>query len=317
MSIPIADYPRDRYGLIRRAAAQKIGITDDELGAAVKRSELVRLTRGVFMVAPPETEAQTPTVREEEYRLRCIAAATSARTGEALLSHTSAAALHGLPLLTPDRGTVHLTRRRHGGGSVRDGRHRHPGPVPAEDVVEIDGLAVTSLRRTVLDVARAGTFAQALTAVDGGLARGLTRDELTAGLAGRATGGIGTARRAVVCGNRLAESPGESWSRAQMIAGGLPVPQLQRRHTAGSKEYRVDFDWDGVLVGEFDGLVKYRGRLRPGETPNDAVIREKLREDALRNEGIAVIRWTWRTLERGEMVTLVRSWLVRTGVLSS
>ena len=205
MSIPIADYPRDRHGLIRRATAQKIGISDDDLGAAVKRAELVRLTRGVFMIAPPDAEARTPRAREERYRLACIAAATSARTGDAPLSHASAAALHGLPLLSPDRGTVHLTRRRAGGGSVRDGRHRHPGPVRDEDIVDIDGIAVTSLRRTVLDVARAGNFAQALTAVDGGLARGLKRDDLTAGLSGRATDGIRTARRAVVCGNGLAE----------------------------------------------------------------------------------------------------------------
>lgn len=317
MSIPVTDYPRDRYGLVRRAAAQKVGISDDELAAAVGRSELARLSRGVFMVVPSEPEGHSPQGRQEKYRLACIAAATSMHSGTAALSHQSAAALHGLPLLGADHERVHVTRRRSGGGSIREGRYRHAGPLSDDDVAEIDGIAVTNLRRTVLDVARAGTFAQALTAVDGGLARGLLRDELTDALAGRATDGILTARRAVLCGNALSESPGESWSRAQIIAGGLPVPRLQRRYLTGDGAYRVDFDWDGVLVGEFDGLVKYRGCLRPGEAPHDAVIREKLREDALRAQGVAVVRWVWRTLERGELVALVRSWLVRTGVLSS
>jgi hypothetical protein len=50
-------------------------------------------------------------------------------------------------------------------------------------------------------------------------------------------------------------------------------------------------------VGEFDGLVKYGRLLRPGQTPGDAVVAEKRREDRVRDEGLRVVRWTWDELE--------------------
>jgi hypothetical protein len=68
------------------------------------------------------------------------------------------------------------------------------------------------------------------------------------------------------------------------------------------------------VVGEFDGRVKYGRLLRPGQGPGDAVFEEKRREDAIRDEGWGVVRWTWgdlvvperldqrvrRALQRGE-----------------
>jgi len=51
------------------------------------------------------------------------------------------------------------------------------------------------------------------------------------------------------------------------------------------------------VVGEFDGKSKYGLWLRPGETAADAVVREKIREDALRAMGFIVIHWTWKDLE--------------------
>jgi hypothetical protein len=52
------------------------------------------------------------------------------------------------------------------------------------------------------------------------------------------------------------------------------------------------------VVGEFDGRVKYGRLLRPGQDPGDAVFEEKRREDALRAEDWAVVRWTWADVER-------------------
>lgn len=77
-----------------------------------------------------------------------------------------------------------------------------------------------------------------------------------------------------------------------MIEAGFPTPRLQHTFRTDAGDARTDFDWDGTLVGEFDGLQKYGRLLRPGETTRDALIREKRREDALRAQGIMVIRWT-------------------------
>lgn len=74
---------------------------------------------------------------------------------------------------------------------------------------------------------------------------------------------------------------------------------------------RTDYDWAGLLVGEFDGRVKYQKHLRPGESVSDAVIREKAREDALRRRNIMVVRWTWTDLEAGRVVGWIREWLAK------
>ncbi|MFT4088376.1 MAG: type IV toxin-antitoxin system AbiEi family antitoxin domain-containing protein [Gordonia sp. (in: high G+C Gram-positive bacteria)] len=326
MSVLVSEYPRDRYGLVRRSTANDIGISDDELAAAVKRADLVRLTRGVYMVAPEPvvpvdhagssaSATRAAVDPAEKYRLTCLAVATSGPKCDAPLSHQSAAALHGLPLLKPDRSRVHTVTGGADGGSRRSGRHRHSGLLADDEVVVIDGVRVTSLRRTALDVARSGSFAQALTAIDGVLARGVDRDDLAGALAGRAVAGRRLARAAVRYGDARSESVGESWSRAQMIAAGLPTPRLQVEYTVAGGRCRCDFGWDDVLVGEFDGLIKYQGVFRPNEPGHLAVVREKRREDAMRNAGLDVVRWIWADLEADRMVPLLRDRMRRCGLL--
>src|SRR5690606_25157426 len=64
---------------------------------------------------------------------------------------------------------------------------------------------------------------------------------------------------------------------------------------------RVDFFWEELgIVGEFDGMGKY-GAGDPRSTA-DSVRREKLREDAIRNLGFEVVRWTWPELFRFDVV---------------
>jgi hypothetical protein len=60
----------------------------------------------------------------------------------------------------------------------------------------------------------------------------------------------------------------------------------------------TDFAWEEhKLLGEFDGKVKYGRLLRSGEEPEDAVFREKRREDLLRETtGWGMIRLVWSDL---------------------
>nr|BFF15511.1 hypothetical protein GCM10025699_68140 [Microbacterium flavescens] len=66
----------------------------------------------------------------------------------------------------------------------------------------------------------------------------------------------------------------------------------------------VDFWWPEFgVVGEFDGEVKYRtADMLRGRTPEQVVIDEKRREDALRSmPGVrAVVRWNWADAMRAE-----------------
>jgi hypothetical protein len=115
-------------------------------------------------------------------------------------------------------------------------------------------------------------------------------------MAGRA--GVGCARRAVTFANGASESVGESRLRVAIHELGFPPPLLQElfRDEHGRPLGRVDYWWPGAnVIGEFDGLVKYRGTL--GE-PVEVLIAEKRREDRLRAlTGATVVRVTWRDLD--------------------
>jgi hypothetical protein len=51
------------------------------------------------------------------------------------------------------------------------------------------------------------------------------------------------------------------------------------------------------VVGEFDGKGKYvQAALRDGMTADEAVYREKLREDRIRALGHGFVRWRWADL---------------------
>ena len=71
-------------------------------------------------------------------------------------------------------------------------------------------------------------------------------------------------------------------------------------HTAvGQWLGRTDFWWsDHETVGEFDGKLKYGRLLKPGQDPGEVVFQEKRREDAIRDAGLTVRRWTWSDLDR-------------------
>jgi hypothetical protein len=84
-----------------------------------------------------------------------------------VVSHVSAAVMHGLPVWNVPMGRVHVTRHGAGGGRVTRGLHLHIAPLDRSEVSERDGIMVTSVARTVLDLARSVPFAQAVVVADG------------------------------------------------------------------------------------------------------------------------------------------------------
>ena len=77
-----------------------------------------------------------------------------------------------------------------------------------------------------------------------------------------------------------------------------PTPQVEVFDEFGLLFARVDFAWPRLEVFlEFDGKVKYERYLKPGETPGDAVFREKQREDEVRAiTGYGCGRLVWQDL---------------------
>lgn len=89
----------------------------------------------------------------------------------------------------------------------------------------------------------------------------------------------------------LRESPPESLSYGVFVLAGLPVPKCQVRFwVSATQEFRVDFYWPEYgLVGECDGNIKYDGTFGASE---DARVDQNVREQALRDLGLIVVRWT-------------------------
>ena len=267
------------------------GYSATELARMGRSGDLVHLRRGAWLPVPPGDEAT---------RHRMLIQATLAMVVGGVVSHASAAVLHGLP--TFDRlGQAHLTRAS-GRGKRRGYVHLHVAPLAADEVVERDGVVVTSLARTVLDLARCLPYREAVATGDAALRLGLDRAELEQllGAASRRPG-IGTARRVVGFLDGRSESVGESFSRVVLHRLGLAPSSLQLEVLDGTAALvgRCDFGWEGQrTVGEFDGRVKYGRLLRPGQDPGDVVWAEKQREDAIRDLGWQVVRWTWADLER-------------------
>lgn len=265
------------------------GWTEATIPKALDDGVLTRLRRGAFILGQDDGLAR-------------ITAGRAACSNAAVLSHASAAFLHGLPVRSEALLKAHLTRSRTSGGRDDPDVHLYSCRIQPDEVVYFDDLKATDLGRTVVDVARHEPPEWALAAGDAALRLGLTSHELDLQLVRAARRpGIRRARAVARSFNALAESPGESISRWHLRMAGLPLPELQVELNAFGQIARVDFFWPDLgLIGEFDGRIKYGRYINPAQRPEDVVFAEKRREDGLRAEGYFVVRWTWHDLMQPE-----------------
>lgn len=213
------------------------------------------------------------------------------------LAHESAAVLLGLPVIGGWPSVTHVVEEAGSGGRRSAHVLRHGTRYPP-DVVLVDGIAVTSAARTVVDLARTRSFASGLASADHALRHGLVTAAELAGEVERLAGtrGIQRARAVVEHADGRAESAGESLSRAQMITLAVPLPVLQEDFFDEDGFIgRTDFWWPELsLCGEFDGFVKFgRELVVSDQDAREALWKEKRREDRLRRLGHGVGRWTW------------------------
>lgn len=271
------------------------GYTYDEIRRMLRTEELSTVRRGTYLAGG------WPSDGHERHRV-LVRAAVPEFARDAVISHISAAVLHGLPSWAIPLEQVHVTRRRPSGGRRSTNAHVHVATLAEDEVTCVDGISVTSVARTVIDIARTSGFEQGVVVADAALADeladpgALTR--AVAAIIGRR--GAPGARRTIWFADARSESVGESRSRVAIAAAGLPVPvpQWEVTDVGGWVLGRSDFGWpEHGVVGEFDGRIKYGRLLRPGESAADAVYREKRREDALRERVRTVVRWGWDDLD--------------------
>ncbi|RIX26382.1 hypothetical protein [Amnibacterium setariae] len=279
-----------------------------ELTRDVGRGLLVRLRQGAYV----EREAFAAMTPEDQHLVRMRAFAAVAR-GPVVFSAFSAAVAHGLPVLRARLASVHTAvgdRRERG----QEGVTAHLLPVTAPEVVRIGGILVTSIARTVVDIAGGAPFDEGVMAADAALRLGTVREELEAAhdlvAPRRAARRI---REVVAFAHPGGESAAESGSRALMLRLGIAPPRLQHRLVLDDgSEVFLDFLFAQVRVGgEADGDVKYLDpRLAPAGAGR-AVVKEKRREDEVRTRVAGLARWGWAESRRPD---LLRRVLQRVGV---
>lgn len=286
-----------------------VGAKSGRRATLVRRGVLTREGYGIYRVVDsgvvlPEAPGQS----RERHLDRCRVAQL-ANPG-AVISHQSAALIHELVGGSPDKRTILTSPGNH--HTKGEGCRIWFSPLEADDVVVVEGLRVTSLLRTAIDVARVESPARGLAVMDslmrhivirqsegvpldqlrmllaeGHLMEPIRASVLTAARVLRGCKGIQKARDAVTLAHPAAESVLESISRFNIYWAGLPMPLIGAPVNGESgKLYWVDALWpkEGV-IGEADGALKYSTR--------DILLAEKHRQDDLHHGNLKIVRWTW------------------------
>lgn len=265
-----------------RADARACGWSDAALTRAVRSGRVLRLRHDQF--SEPE-HGHDP---------RIVAAAAARACRRSVVSHRSAALFHDLPLLRPAPSRPDLTISPRATGDVA-GALLHRATLRADDVVDIGGVPVTSVPRTLIDLGRSLPMPAAVVTIDAAANRGLVDavalEQIARGC--RNWPGIRRAKRALAAADGRSESPLETVSRLVIAWLGLPMPDLQTRvhDDLGMFMGRLDFYWPGPgVAGEADGQGKYDSRT--------ALLEEKRRQERMEALGLVVVRWDWNEVTR-------------------
>ena len=284
-------------GLFLRWEALAHGYRDRDLAAARRAGVIVRVRHGAYV----PRAAWAPADEIGRHRLRCQAVLLT-HGNHVALSHTSGAAEHGLRLWRPDLAKVHVTRLDNMSSRQLSDVVYHADSWHPEDVYAKGEGLVLGPETCALGAASLTTVERGVPILDSLFDLDLGSEEsLVAAYKKRSHWPHSQRLQLTVRFARPgAQSIGESLARNVMRVQHLPEPTLQFKvyDDDGVLIGITDFAWPELrLLGEFDGKIKY-GRLRlPGESPGDAVFREKQREDLLREiTSFMMIRYIWADL---------------------
>ncbi|GGC67532.1 hypothetical protein IEU95_03305 [Hoyosella rhizosphaerae] len=271
----------------------RAGLTDRSIRLALTSQGLHRTHHG-FYLPTSHTAAQTHLTVARQL----IAASTRGTVG----SHVTAALLHGLPTWGLPLDAIHVTRDSTASGKSSNRRTLHRAPLPADHITQREGIAVNTVERLLVDIARTADAESVFVTGDYALRHQRTTLAAIAAVVEDMRGwrGIGKARTVLDQLDARSESVGESRSRAVLLAMDLPALSIQheiRDSLSRRLLARVDFALESLrIAGEFDGKVKYGRALNGDANLEDVLWREKQREDRIRGEGWLTVRWTWADL---------------------
>lgn len=285
------------HGVVGRGTAQRCGLTERQVSRLVSSGRWRRLHRGVFWTRP---EGDPPLLT------RLVAARLAAGDGHAgagVVSGPGAARLWGVETdrteWTPELSLLRSARRRQ-----PPGLHYRWRALAPDEVTYHRGLPVTTVARTLTDLARVTSYPSMLVYADAALRLGVAdRTVLQAAAAALPR----RLRRALYDADGRAESAFESRVRAELLAAGLPPPALQHVVRDGDGRFvaRVDLAWPDLrLAVEADGAEVHAGPA--------ALRRDLRRQNLLVAAGWTPLRFTWPDL--GTIAATVAGALASSGL---
>jgi very-short-patch-repair endonuclease len=275
----LAGLAERQHGVVARWQLLDLGISRRAIDTRLASNRLHRLHRGVYAVGH--------TVLSN--RARWIAAVLAAGPG-AVLSHRSAAQLWGL---LPE-STIAPEVTRPGYFRPRSEINAHHSPLLPDELTRLDGIPITSLSRTLFDLASVGSRRQVEKAFNEAEVRGLTDKLSVADLLERYPGRSGSVvLRAILAEEEQARGVTreelEERFTALLARTDLPRPRRNAPIAVGGRFFEVDCLWaEQRLMVELDG--------RAAHGTDRAFERDREKDRLLLVDGWRVVRITWRQL---------------------
>ena len=263
------------FGLLTTQALREIGLDSRGLRLRCEAGELHRVAHGVYMLDPPTWID----------RVRAIARVRLA--GKAVVSHRSAARLHGLwrgdeldvTIRFPQRAVVP-------GASIHRSRDLVAGVITS-----IGGLPVTTIARTLCDLGLVLPSWDVRHVVAHALATGnVTRSDVESvrwGVSEHGRNGVGAVDQALLelsADASLTESGPEAVLLSLLEAIGPPQPIPQFSVRIEEHRYRLDFAYPDEKVG-----IEYDGELFHSSSNQRA--RDRIRQRRLERSGWLILRF--------------------------
>lgn len=276
-----------QHGIVSVRQLRGAGVPRHVVRRRIARGDFERVYRGVYAMGPVRGR------RWREWAALLVAGET------AVLSHDTAAELHGMIRSPRTDRPVHVTVRR-GHPETRAGVCVHrTGSLHVDELSTVEGLPTTTPIRTLVDLAgqlAAVELERLVARADrAGLLDGADVDQALRRHAGRA--GIGALRRLLAPGVAAAFTRSELEDRflALLRTAELPEPTTNVR-VAGLE---VDALWrEEGLIAEVDGFGVHRGRA--------AFERDRRRDAVLVAAGYRVARFTWTEVTASPFVVVAR-----------
>lgn len=277
----VASLAEGQHGVVARGQLLELGFGEDAVDHRLATGRLYAVTRGVYAVGH----------RVLSPRGGWMAAVLSSGSG-AVLSHRSAAALWGIRDSAP--GAVDVTVPNKSRSSVLI--HRHCSTLPADEVTVCEGIPVTVVPRTILDLAASSALDRVENAIRQAEYRRLYDRLSLIDLIDRYPGRRGVRRMREALSRIEALPTGRTRSRLEerflpfLRRHGLPRPRLNDWIVVSEERFQVDCHWSGTgQVVELDSWEAHGTR--------SAFREDRARDRILRAAGYAVTRISWAQLD--------------------